>query len=31
LNDDWDLVQQVMREMVLEEEILMDGSFLLLP
>ena len=31
LNDDWDLVQQVMREMILEEEILLDGSFLLLP
>ena len=31
LNDDWDLVQGVMREMILEEEILMDGSFLLLP
>ena len=31
LNDDWDLVQQVMREMILEEEVLLDGSFLLLP
>ena len=31
LNDDWDLVQQVMREMILEEEILLDGSFLFLP
>ena len=31
LNDNWELMQEVMREMVLEEEILMDGSFLLLP
>ena len=31
LNDDWDLVQQVMREMILEEEVLLDGSFLLIP
>ena len=30
LNDNWDLLQKVMRDMVLEEEILMDGSFLLL-
>lgn len=27
LNDNWDLLQKVMRDMVLEEEILMDGSF----
>jgi ATP-dependent DNA helicase, recQ family len=31
LNDNWELMQEVMREMILEEEILMDGSFLLLP
>ena len=31
LNDNWELLQKVMRDMILEEEILMDGSFLLLP
>ncbi len=31
LNSNWDLAGEVMREMVLEEEILMEGSYLLQP
>lgn len=31
LNSDWELIGDVMREMVLEEDICMEGSFLLCP
>ena len=31
LNSDWELTGDVMREMVLEEDIRMEGSFLLRP